>query len=168
MLRGLPLGSVNCVITSPPYWGQRSYDGDQAHTWGGDAACAHDWQEQEIGRIDGGPAIGPDHRLGFDIDTPSVSSTCRFCGAWTGEYGREPTLELYIEHTLMWMAEVWRVLRNDGVVWLNIGDISWSGGNPQDSRPETSGLRGAPNKGGVWFQPPKHPVLKPKDSCLLH
>ena len=27
VLRGFPTGSVNCAVTSPPYWGQREYDG---------------------------------------------------------------------------------------------------------------------------------------------
>ena len=27
-LRELPDGSVHCVVTSPPYWGLRSYKGD--------------------------------------------------------------------------------------------------------------------------------------------
>ena len=27
-LRGLPAESVHCVVTSPPYWGLRSYKGD--------------------------------------------------------------------------------------------------------------------------------------------
>ena len=28
LLRGLPDESVHCVVTSPPYWGLRSYKGD--------------------------------------------------------------------------------------------------------------------------------------------
>ena len=28
LLRGLPAESVHCVVTSPPYWGLRSYKGD--------------------------------------------------------------------------------------------------------------------------------------------
>ena len=38
-LRELPDGSVHCCVTSPPYWGLRSYEGD---TWeGGDPSCDH-------------------------------------------------------------------------------------------------------------------------------
>ena len=28
VLRGLPAGSVQCCVTSPPYWGLRAYRGD--------------------------------------------------------------------------------------------------------------------------------------------
>jgi hypothetical protein len=38
-LRGLPDQSVNCVITSPPYFGLRDY---QTGTWeGGSPECSH-------------------------------------------------------------------------------------------------------------------------------
>jgi site-specific DNA-methyltransferase (cytosine-N4-specific) len=49
-------------------------------------------------------------------------------GEWKGQYGLEPTYQLYIEHTLLWAKEAWRVMRDDGLLFLNIGD-SWNGGN---------------------------------------
>ncbi len=48
-----------------------------------------------------------------------------------GQLGLEPTLQEYIDNTVKWCAEVWRVLRDDGVFWLNLGDTyasSWSSG----------------------------------------
>lgn len=47
-------------------------------------------------------------------------------GDWTGQYGLEETYQLYIEHTLLWCKEAWRVLKDDGVFFLNVGD-SYSG-----------------------------------------
>ena len=39
MLKALPDASVQCVVTSPPYYGLRDY---QTGTWvGGDPACDH-------------------------------------------------------------------------------------------------------------------------------
>ena len=35
--------SVQCVVTSPPYWGLRQYAGEQREVWGGDAEHAHEW-----------------------------------------------------------------------------------------------------------------------------
>jgi hypothetical protein len=35
--------SVHCCITSPPYWGLRSYSGEQSQVWGGDPDCVHEW-----------------------------------------------------------------------------------------------------------------------------
>ena len=40
----------------------------------------------------------------------------------TEPLGLEPTPERHIERTVTWAREVWRVLRLDGVFWLNYGD----------------------------------------------
>jgi hypothetical protein len=37
--------TVQCVVTSPPYWGLRDY-GIAPLVWGGDPACAHAWGEE--------------------------------------------------------------------------------------------------------------------------
>ena len=63
--------SVNCVVTSPPYWGLRDYGVD-------------------------------------------------------GQLGLEETPEEYVENMVTVFREVWRVLRDDGTLWLNLGD-SYSG-----------------------------------------
>ena len=42
VLRSLPENSVHCIVTSPPYWGLRSYDTEPV-IWGGDAVCEHVW-----------------------------------------------------------------------------------------------------------------------------
>jgi len=44
----LPDESVHCVVTSPPYWGLRKYEGNQELIWGGDKDCQHEW---DIGKI---------------------------------------------------------------------------------------------------------------------
>src|SRR5437879_1650410 len=69
-LRTLPGASVDCVVTSPPYWGLRDY-GLPPQVWDGDAGCAHDW-------IGGG----------------SGRDRCRDCGACRGQRGLEPSLGL--------------------------------------------------------------------------
>lgn len=94
VLRGLPDESVHMILTSPPYWAVRKYAGDQARIWGGDPDCEHEWAE----------------------------NFCAKCGAWRGELGLEPTVELYIEHLVEIFREYRRVLRSDGTLWLNIGD----------------------------------------------
>lgn len=79
----LPLqdGCVQTVVTSPPYWGLRCYDGAMM-TW-------------------------PD--------------------AWCGALGLEPTYDQYVAHLVGVCAEIWRVLRDDGTLWLNLGDCYYSG-----------------------------------------
>ncbi|MCI8538627.1 MAG: site-specific DNA-methyltransferase [Oscillospiraceae bacterium] len=71
-LQKLPTDSVQCVVTSPPYWGLRDY--------------------------------------GIE-----------------GQIGLEEKLQQYINKLVSVFAEVKRILRNDGVFWLNIGDGYTSG-----------------------------------------
>jgi DNA modification methylase len=66
-LRALPDASVNCCVTSPPYWGLRDYGCD-------------------------------------------------------GQIGLEDTPELYVAQLVAVFREVRRLLRDDGTLWLNLGD----------------------------------------------
>ena len=67
VLATLPDGSVNCVVTSPPYFGLRDYGVD-------------------------------------------------------GQIGLEPTPEAFVAELVAVFREVRRVLRDDGTLWLNLGD----------------------------------------------
>jgi len=71
-LQRLETGSVQCIVTSPPYWGLRDY--------------------------------------GID-----------------GQIGLEETLQQYINKLVAVFAEAKRVLKDDGVMWINIGDGYTSG-----------------------------------------
>ena len=102
-LRSLPDACVQCVVTSPPYWGLRDYGVE-------------------------------------------------------GQIGLEPTPEDYVEKMVEVFREVRRVLRDDGTLWLNLGDsYNGSGGAGGDYAP-----------GGLKAGQPKYPgrrisALKPKD-----
>ena len=67
VLAGLPDASVQCVVTSPPYWGLRDY-------------------------------------------------------GMAGQIGLERTPEEYVANMVAIFREVRRVLRDDGTLWLNLGD----------------------------------------------
>ncbi|KKK53654.1 hypothetical protein LCGC14_3092630, partial [marine sediment metagenome] len=67
VLKTLPDSLVDCVVTSPPYWGLRDYGSN-------------------------------------------------------GQMGLEPTLEEYIAKMTEVFREVRRVLKDTGVMWLNMGD----------------------------------------------
>ncbi len=81
-LRGLPDQSVDCCVTSPPYYGLRDYGVE-------------------------------------------------------GQIGLEETPEKYVSRLVEVFREVRRVLRDDGTVWVNLGDSyngSGKGGNPETSQ----------------------------------
>ena len=50
-LRELEANSVQCVVTSPPYWGLRRYEGEQEAVWGGDVDCEHEWVSRRISTV---------------------------------------------------------------------------------------------------------------------
>ncbi len=139
-LADLPDGSVQCVVTSPPYWGLRDY-GVEPSVWGGDQGCEHEWGDlvavhatnhtdkrrwnhARSGRGEDQPV---EKLPGWKRQIVPQGQFCQRCGAWSGALGLEPTPELYVEHLVEVFACVWRVLRGDGVLWLNLGDCYATG-----------------------------------------
>jgi DNA modification methylase len=47
---------------------------------------------------------------------------CINIDGWIGQHGLEPTIDLFVTHAMLWISEVMRVLRDDGVFFLNMGD----------------------------------------------
>ena len=121
VLAGLPPVSVDCCITSPPYWGLRDYD-LEPQLWGGDADCHHLW----------------DRRTGVDGD----GRFCADCGAWLGHLGLEPLPELYVRHLVEVFRAVRRVLKPWATLWLNLGDC-YNSGTSAKRKP-------SPSRQGYW------------------
>lgn len=99
--------SVQCVVTSPPYFGLRKYDGAQDV----------EWSEVSYSPMPGLPPL----------TVPAM--TCPL--------GNEPTIEAYIGHLILCAREWRRVMADDGVCWVNLGDSyngSGKGGNPEGSK----------------------------------
>jgi len=82
-LKMIPDSTVDCCVTSPPYYGLRDYNMD-------------------------------------------------------GQIGLEDTPEEYIEKLVTVFREVWRVLRDEGTLWVNIGDTYAGSGNGSAHYPETA------------------------------
>lgn len=103
--------SVQCVVTSPPYWGLRDY------------------------------------------------------GLNGNGIGLEPTPEAYVEKIIEVFREVWRVLRDDGTVWVNLGDSYTSGNRPDRDCSLVSKTSGLTNRAAGMDRAKTPPGLKPKDLC---
>jgi len=157
VLKTLPDESVNCVVTSPPYWGLRDY-GIEPVIWDGDKDCKHEWFINTT-KISGGGYSDKSTLQGFsnkntkgrqmdrDIDNNIDNAFCLKCNAWRGSLGLEPTFELYIKHLCDIFDEVKRVLRKDGTCWVNLGDTYWGGGNNRGSSPENLSAKQFSNRG---------------------
>ena len=73
--------------------------------------------------------------------------------------GLEPTPEAFIGHIVLIYREVRRVLRDDGVCWVNMGDSYTSGGRTHERDPD--GKNKAVGLGARRIDTPEY--LKPKD-----
>jgi len=102
--------SVNCIVTSPPYFGLRDYD-------------------------------------------------------VAGQMGLEPTPDEFVAALVGVLREARRVLRDDGTLWLNLGDsyagTGKSGGGAQGERWKEAGADTVGPRGGKWKPAPEG--LKQKD-----
>jgi DNA modification methylase len=144
--RNIPLAdqSVQCVVTSPPYWGLRDYG---TATWqGGDEACDHKpGNVSRVGRttLQGGKSTAGHQQEGY-------KNTCEKCGAVRvdKQIGLEKTPQEYVASIVSIMREVWRVLRDDGVLWLNLGD-SYHQGNKGNSGKIRPGDKQGTNRGSL-------------------
>lgn len=168
----LPDESVQCVVTSPPYWGLREYKGEQELIWGGRQDCPHEWSTPIITTKRG--HAGPRDSGNSDEKVRRAqpvnawqNSQCHLCGAWRGAYGLEPTVQMYVEHSLEFMREIRRVLRGDGLLYWNIGDSYASVGKWGGS---TSGKHSAGLHGDTGVGRGRREYgcgLKAKDLCLI-
>jgi DNA modification methylase len=109
VLPTLAAESVQCVVTSPPYYGLRDYGVD-------------------------------------------------------GQIGLEKSPEEYVAKLVAVFQEVRRVLRDDGTVWLNLGDSYAGSGKGAWNRMDVQKEVYVPKPGGLEASMPKVPSgLKPKD-----
>ena len=123
VLRTMPSESVDCVITSPPYWGLRAYKTEPI-VWDDRRGCEHEWGEpiERAGYRSNDSYPGPLQGIATQNRNTRDSCFCLKCHAWKGELGLEPTIELYVSHLLQIFDEVKRVLKKTGTCWVNMGD----------------------------------------------
>lgn len=119
----LKAGIVDCVITSPPYWGLRTYGLEHnPRIW-------EQWNSVALGTI---PKYDTYRKNG-------------------GALGQEPNPDWYVEHIVEILDLFSKPLKDSGSMWLNLGDTyfaRWSsmrdgrqglGGGPRGRRRTPSG-----------------------------
>ena len=121
ILKTLPGESIDCCITSPPYWGLRDYG--TAKWEGGDEKCEHKknpsaFSEKALAKSTIGAAASTGHAQ------EGYKDICAKCGAKRidSQLGLEKTPEEYVAKMVEVFSEVRRVLKKDGTCWLNLGD----------------------------------------------
>ncbi len=126
-LATLPDASVQCCVTSPPYWGLRDYGTAQWN--GGDGNCDH---KPTVRPRTERPDSGLTGSKSYMVAQESVfRDVCGKCGATRldRQIGLESTPDAYVAEMVGVFREVRRVLKDDGTLWLNLGD-SYNGSGP--------------------------------------
>ena len=115
-LKTLPDESVQMCVTSPPYWGLRDYG--TADWKGGSEECDHKRRELR------NDAVKLDITTMLATKGFQYTGKCPKCGAVRidDQLGLEKTPDEYISNMADLFDEVKRVLKQDGVLFLNIGD----------------------------------------------
>jgi DNA modification methylase len=111
-LRELPDESVQCCVTSPPYWGLRDY---------GFCGCRKHRVQHESSTLAGTQAGTPNHVGPPRSDCPICNGSGRIAGMGE-QVGLEKTPEEYVSKMVAVFREIRRVLKRDGTLWLNLGD----------------------------------------------
>lgn len=123
-LRQMADDSVDCVVTSPPYWGLRDYG---TAVWvDGDPKCQHEVSmaiRTPWAKYKGPDAVG---KHGYHQQRPAkyIGGYCPKCGARRHDYqiGLETSLGEHLAVMVEVFEEVRRVLKPTGTLWLNYGD----------------------------------------------
>jgi DNA modification methylase len=155
----LPSGSVQTIVTSPPYWNLRDYG--TARWDGGDADCDHKSPTQTRGNIPHTKQATNNHGEGG-----ATWTVCGKCGATRidAQLGLERTPEEYVCHLVELFRELRRVLRDDGTLWLNLGDSYAREGS--DNYKAGPGALVPNTRNGITRRMSRPPMgLKHKDLC---
>ena len=132
-LKDIPDNTVQACITSPPYWGLRDYG---TASWdGGDPNCDH------LGKPMATKAnINRNCGTGNDVKNATAreffKDVCGRCGAKRRDQqiGLEQSPAEYVAEMVAVFEEVRRVLKDDGVLWLNLGDSYVGTGSKGDCK----------------------------------
>lgn len=126
VLRSMESESVQCCVTSPPYFGLRDYG---TASWdGGDADCDHKGVPMRTrAKINANTGNGDTDKKNAE-GREFFKSECGKCGAVRvdKQIGLEPTPAEFVAKMVEVFKEVRRVLKKDGTLWLNLGDSYWT------------------------------------------
>jgi DNA modification methylase len=141
VLPTIPDKTFHCCVTSPPYHGLRDYG---TATWeGGDPACDHlvqprnaSWENCGLQRNKKTPGLSAGTVATMEAKQPPYRDVCGKCSARRidAQLGLESTPDEYVAAMVAVFREVRRTMRDDGVLFLNLGDSYASAGSSGDTR----------------------------------
>lgn len=166
-LKALPDDSIDCCISSPPYYGLRDYG---TATWhGGDPDCDHVANPKATKQF-GNPEFNENRPSREATKTPGyyAADTCPKCGAEKVDYqvGIEPTVADYIASLQEIFNEVKRVLKPTGTCWVNLGDSFGGSGKGATAKKQGQKEVYVPSPDDAHMKV-KDFSIRPKSLCLV-
>lgn len=118
VLKNIPDNSIDCCITSPPYWGLRDYG--TAKWVGGDINCTHESARIKT-RFDYDLSDKQKGNKGTDVKI--YKDTCK-CGATKvdEQLGSEKHFKYFVNNLCCIFDEIKRVMKDTGTCFVNLGD----------------------------------------------
>ncbi len=157
-LKRLPEESIDCIVTSSPYYGLRDYSSVETISAKTEQAVI-DLTDTKIREYE---KKYPGHKFYHNEPMADKEKKGYFCtirididavwGAWKGQLGLEPTYQMFIEHLLLITNELKRVLKPTGTLFWNMGDSYASFGGPLRHFGYIDPKYGN-NKGGFFVEP---------------
>lgn len=129
--------SIDCVVTSPPYWGLRDYKTEPI-VFDGAHDCEHEWVTHKSGLVHENrnnckgtqeDVLGQTGTIYIKKYDDKTAGFCSKCGAWAGQLGLEPTPQLFVNHLLDFFSDVKSKLKDEGNCFVNLGDTYSGSGN---------------------------------------
>ena len=154
-LKELDDNSIDCVVTSPPYWGLRDYG--TASYEGGDPNCKHS--------ITDGTVDAKNNKLIERPDRASDKKNCVKCGAKRidKQLGLEPTYQEHIQNIVELFRAMKPKLKDSATIWLNYGDSYAATVNGTKAKDIKNDDRGFVDKPFSTIQG----SIKPKDLVMI-
>jgi DNA modification methylase len=118
-IKELDDNTIDCVVTSPPYWGLRDYG--TAKWQGGDPNCSHSYGRNTRGGL---TQFQKNNKGSFGDEAIKSGECCKLCGAKRidKQLGLEPTYQEHIQNIVELFRAIKPKLKDSATVWLNYGD----------------------------------------------
>jgi DNA modification methylase len=118
-IKELEDNSIDCVVTSPPYWGLRDYG--TAQWQGGNINCSHSYGRNTRGGL---TQFQKNNKGSFGDEAIKSGECCKLCGAKRidKQLGLEPTYQEHIQNIVELFRAMKPKLKDSATVWLNYGD----------------------------------------------